>query len=122
MDRSPSFPGARDLGDGSGTPETAVTPKIVRARIARLLVETEHCRFILPQLLGTLNDHGVAAFGIALERGMYVQTIAFDTAELADKAQLAILRGVLRLKNVRAARFAAPDPSHQPRDKPFGLR
>ena len=90
-------------------------PKIDRAKMAQLVVETEHCSRVLSQVLEIVRDRDVLPFTIASRKDTQVQIIEMELRAPAHKLELVILEDIQRLPNVRGAHFLYPcDPASLP--------
>ena len=96
-------------------PEPPELPKIDRANMAQLIVETEKCPLILARILEVVREHGALPFTIAARRDARVQIIEVELSALPQRPALVILQDLRRLSNVRLARFLLPaDQAHPP--------
>ena len=89
-------------------PEPPDLPKIDRANMAQLIVETERCPLILARVLEVVREHGALPYTIASRRDSRVQIIEMELSELPQRPALIILQDLRRLSNVRLARFLLP--------------
>ncbi|SEH13007.1 hypothetical protein SAMN05428974_0627 [Sphingopyxis sp. YR583] len=89
-------------------PVPLALPKIARSAMMQLVVETEHCPFILDRVLGTIREHDGLPFTIRTDRGTRIQRIEVDLGAQDDEAALVLLQALRRLPNVRGARFMLP--------------
>lgn len=83
-------------------------PKIDRANMAQLVVETEMCPLILTRVLEVIREHDALPFTISARRDARVQIIEMELTTLPQRPALAILQDLRRLSNVRLARFLLP--------------
>lgn len=101
-------------------PEPPDLPKINRANMAQLVVETERCPLILARVLEVVRDHDAMPFTIAARRDSRVQIIEMELTTLPQRPALAILQDLRRLSNVRLARFLLP--AHQEPQTPVAAK
>jgi len=90
-------------------------PKIDRANMAQLVVETEKCPLILTRILEVIRDHDALPFTIATRRNTSVQIVEMELIAPPQRPALAILQDLRRLSNVRFARFLLPADQDQQR-------
>lgn len=93
---------------GLSFPEVPDLPKIVRADLALLCVETELCAFVLPRVLAIVTDRGATAYTISALRDGRVQRIEIEMAAPGERGIASMLLDLRRLRNVRQARFGFP--------------
>lgn len=89
-------------------PEMPLLPKITREGLVLLAIETEFCPVVLPRILALFSEHSVTAFTINTLRDERVQCIEIEFAASGDRFAALMLQDVLRLRNVRRARFGFP--------------
>jgi acetolactate synthase regulatory subunit len=89
-------------------PEPPEFPKLNRAHMAQLVVETEKCPLILSRVLEVIREHEILPFTISTRRESHVQTIEMELSALPNRPATAILQDLRRLSNVRVARFLLP--------------
>lgn len=89
-------------------PQPPELPKIDRANMAQLIVETERCPLILSRVLEVVREHGALPYTIAARRDARVQIIEMELSALPQRPALVILQDLRRLSNVRLARFLLP--------------
>jgi len=89
-------------------------PKVDRADMALLVIETEKCPLILARILEVVREHGALPFTIAARRDSRVQIIEMELSALPQRPALVILQDLRRLSNVRLARFLLPADQAQP--------
>lgn len=95
-------------------PDAPELPKIDRANMAQLVVETEKCPLILARVLEVVREHGTLPFTITTRRDSRVQIIEMELSALPQRPALVILQDLRRLSNVRLARFLPPADQTQP--------
>ncbi len=89
-------------------PEPPEFPKLNRAHMAQLVVETEKCPLILSRILEVVKQHDALPFTIATRRDSRVQIVEMELSTIPQGPALAILQDLRRLSNVRLARFLLP--------------
>jgi hypothetical protein len=95
-------------------PDPPELPKIDRANMAQLVVETEKCPLILSRILEVIRQAHVLPFTITARRDARVQIIEMELGALPQRPALAILQELRRLSNVRVARYMLPDDQTTP--------
>ena len=95
-------------------PEPPELPKIDRADMALLVVETEKCPLIIARVLEVLREHGALPYTIASRRDSRIQIIEMELSALPQRPVLVILQDLRRLSNVRLARFLLPADQARP--------
>lgn len=93
---------------GISFPEAPMLPKITRESLVLLAVETEFCPVVLPRILAIFSERDVTAFTINTQRDERIQCIEIEMAALGERCAAHMLQEVLRLRNVRKARFGFP--------------
>lgn len=86
-------------------------PKVNRANMAQLVVETEPCPLILSRILEVVRQRDILPFTITARRETRVQIIEMELSALPQRPALAVLQDLRRLSNVRGARFLLPADS-----------
>lgn len=89
-------------------PDPPELPKIDRANMAQLIVETEKCPLILSRILEVVREHDALPYTIATRRDSRIQIVEMELSVLPQRPALAILQDLRRLSNVRVARFLLP--------------
>lgn len=89
-------------------PEPPELPKLDRAQMAQLVVETERCPLILSRILEVVRQHDALPFTIATRRDTRVQIVEMEVSIMPQRPALAILQDLRRLSNVRLAKFLLP--------------
>lgn len=89
-------------------PDPPELPKIDRANMAQLVIETEKCPLILSRILEVIRRHDALPYTIATRRDTRIQIVEMELSVLPQRPALAILQDLRRLSNVRVARFLVP--------------